>query len=152
MEKQITFKDLIMQVEKDHALTYLIDNMRSCDCEMSSKDIYEKGSKVFEALREMKPAEECDMELSVWHGLAENHDVGFDVSGYGYNEWFGDKTYQDIEGLPWNEWLAMPVKEDTLKELTPAQIVGYSMFEMTFLGWTEEEIQDSISKKPEQKD
>lgn len=74
------------------------------------------------------------MELSVWHGLTDYHEVGVDVSRYGYNDLIGDKICQAIEGLPCNEWLAMPIKEDTLKELTPAQIAGYSMYEMTYLG------------------
>jgi len=42
MEKRITFKDLVMQVNKDQVLTYLIDNMCSFDNDVSSKDIYEK--------------------------------------------------------------------------------------------------------------
>lgn len=152
MEKRITFKDLVMQVEKDQALTYLIDNMRLYDCDMSSEDIYEKGGKVLDVLREMEPAKESDMELTVWHGLADNHEVGFDVSGYGYDEWYGGKICLGIECLPWNEWLAMPVKVDTLKALTPAQIVGYSIYEMTYHGWTEQEILDNISQMSKHKD
>lgn len=152
MEHRITFKDLVMQVEKDQALTYLIENMCYYDRDMSSKDIYEKGSKVFDVLRTMEPVKKDDLELAVWHGLTENHELGYNVSGIGYHELLGDHTCYAIEMTPWNEWLGMPVEEDTLKELTPAQIVGYSMYEMTYLGWTEEEIQDSVNEMSEQKD
>ena len=61
-----------------------------------------------------------------------------------------DHTCFAIEGTPWNEWLGMPVDDDTLKELTPAQIVGYSMYEMTYFGWSEEEIRETISGMAEQ--
>ena len=145
MEKQVTFKDLVMHVEKDQALTYLIDNMFFYDHEMSSKEIYEKGSKVFDVLRTMEPVKKDDLKLSVWHGLTDDHEAGYDVSGIGYSELLNDHTCFAIEGTPWNEWLGMPVEEDTLKELTPAQIVGYSMYEMTYFGWSEEEIRETIS-------
>lgn len=146
MGKRITFKDFVMLVEKDQALTYLIENECMLDNDVLGKDVYESGSKVFDVLRKMEPAEKSDMELSVWHGLTDYHEVGFDVSGYGYNDLIGDKICQAIEGLPWNEWLAMPIKEDTLKELTPTQIVGYSMYEMTYFGWTEQQILEEISE------
>ena len=86
MEKQITFKDLVMHVEKDQALTYLIDNMFFYDHEMSSKEIYEKGSKVFDVLRTMEPVKKDDLKLSVWHGLTDDHEAGYDVSGIGHSE------------------------------------------------------------------
>lgn len=54
--------------------------------------------------------------------------------------------------MPWNEWLGMPVEEDTLKQLTPAQIVGYSIYEMTFFGWTEQQIRDHMSELTKQKE
>lgn len=152
MGKRITFKDLVMQVDKDQALTYLIDNMCSFDNDVSSKDIYEKGSNVLDVLRTMEPVENNDLELAVWHGLTEDHEVGLDVSGIGYNEMFDDRICHAIEEMPWNEWLGMPVEEDTLKQLTPAQIVGYSIYEMTFFGWTEQQIRDHMSELTEQKE
>lgn len=151
MEKRVTFKDLVMQVDKDQALTYLIYNMFFYDHEMSSKEIYEKGAKVFDVLRTMEPVKKDDLELAVWHGLTDDHKAGYDVSGIGYSELLDDQTCFAIEGTPWNEWLGMLVEEETLKVLTPAQIVGYSMYEMTYFGWSEEEIRETISSMAEQK-
>lgn len=36
--------------------------------------------------------------------------------------------------------------------MTPAQIVGYSVYEMTFFGWTEQQIRDHMSELTEQKE
>lgn len=144
MEKHVTFKDLVMQVDKDHALTYLIENMFYYG-HKEFAEIYEKGAKVFDVLRAMEPVK-GDLELSVWHGLTDDHEIDYNVSGVGYNESIDDQYFYAIETMPWDEWLGMPVREDTLKELSPAQIVGYSIWEMTCFGWTEEEIQENISK------
>lgn len=151
MGKRITFKDLVMQVETDQALTYLIENECMFDKKTPPKVIYEKGKNVLDILKTMEPVINEDLELAVWHGLTDNHEVGFDVSGIGYNELFDDRISYDIETMPWNEWLGMPVEEDTLKELTPAQIVGYSLYEMTFSGWTEQQIRDENSKESEKR-
>lgn len=55
MGKSITFKDLVMLVEKDHALTYLIENGCMLDNDVLGKDIYESGSKVFDVHLKMEP-------------------------------------------------------------------------------------------------
>ena len=143
--KCITFKDLVMQVDKNQALTYFIDNMRLTGNNDSDTELYEKGNKIFETLQAMEPVTKKDLKLVVWHGMTEEHEVGYDVSGVGYNE-FNELQWYAIEMMPWNEWLGMPVEKKTLKELTPAQIVGYSIWEMTFFGWSEEEVQTRISK------
>lgn len=151
MEKRVTFKDLVMQVDKNQALTYFVDYMRSTGHKDPDEELYEKGNKVFETLQAMEPITKEDLKLAVWHGMTDNHEVGYDVSGVGYNK-YNELQWYAIETTPWNEWLGMPIYEKTLKELTPAQIVGYSIWEMTYFGWSEEEIRSRTSKIFKNKD
>ena len=138
MKKNITLKDLVMQVDKEQVLTYLMENYTVFEREeFSTEAVYKKGSKMFRTLRTMEPVPCNDLKLSVWHGLTEDkHAVGYDVSGYGYSEEFG-WIYFGIGGMPWSECLGMVVCKDTLEELSPLQIVGYAMYEMSFYGWAE---------------
>ena len=57
-----------------------------------------------------------------------------------------------IEFIPWAEWLGMELDEDTLKEFSAFDIVAHCLYEMTFLGFTQEDIRmtaDEISNQGE---
>lgn len=51
-----------------------------------------------------------------------------------------------IEFTPWQEWLGMTVSDETLNnnELTRADIVAHSFFEMSFISYDEKEIGDKL--------
>lgn len=71
------------------------------------------------------------------------------VSGY-YNN--PDKnTYEltnslAIEFTPWNEWLGMDIDQNTLKTFNELEIISHSLYEMTFVGFEEEEIQAEMDR------
>lgn len=51
-----------------------------------------------------------------------------------------------IEFEPWENWLGMSINETSLKEFTELEIISHCLFEMTFMGYDENEIQGFKSK------
>ena len=51
-----------------------------------------------------------------------------------------------IEFTPWNEWLGMDIDKNTLQDFTELEIIAHCLYEMTFMGFEEEEIQAEIDK------
>ncbi len=51
-----------------------------------------------------------------------------------------------LEFTKWNKWLGMKIQEKTIKEFTELQIIAHCLYEMTFVGYTEEEIQDELER------
>src|SRR5690606_21284179 len=58
----------------------------------------------------------------------------------------GETTSYAIEFRPWSEWLGMTVTEKTLASYTELEILAHCLFEMTFMGFDEETIQDEWDK------
>lgn len=52
----------------------------------------------------------------------------------------GDDTRWAIEFRPWAEWLGMAVEADPALELSEADMLANILYEMTFVGWDDEEI------------
>ena len=50
-----------------------------------------------------------------------------------------------IEFVPWKEWLGMTISENTFTEFNELEIIAHCLYEMTFMGYDEEEIQDQLS-------
>ncbi len=50
-----------------------------------------------------------------------------------------------IEFVPWKEWLGMTINKDTLVEFNELEIISHCLYEMTFVGYNEEEIQEQFS-------
>jgi hypothetical protein len=50
-----------------------------------------------------------------------------------------------IEFVPWNKWLGMVISEDTLKNFNQLEIISHCLYEMTFAGYDEKEIQRQFS-------
>ena len=59
--------------------------------------------------------------------------------GKGNGNW-ASESYA-IEFKPWDEWLGMTIAEQTLKEFSEPQILAHCLYEMTFVGFNQEEIQ-----------
>jgi hypothetical protein len=58
-----------------------------------------------------------------------------------------------IEFTTWNEWLGMEIEENTLHHFPELEIISHCMYEMTFIGFDEEEIKeqmDSLKKTMEE--
>lgn len=68
-----------------------------------------------------------------------------DVSGKKWESKDGNGTgrYESyaIEFKPWEEWLGMEIDEISLREFTETEILSHCLFEMTFVGFDQKQIQ-----------
>ncbi len=51
-----------------------------------------------------------------------------------------------IEFTPWNEWLGMEIDEKSLQNFSELEVIAHCLYEMTFIGFEEEEIQAEMKK------
>lgn len=102
---------------------------------------------VFEKLTLMDP-QETDMSIVVTN---EKDDFGgeeyIDVSGL-YNNPKNDEEHysQGIEFTPWREWLGMDISQESLNAFSEEEIIVHCLYEMTYVGFSEEEIQKVINR------
>lgn len=83
--------------------------------------------------------------------FSEPDDVGYwDVSGLDdvrdAKEGYETPMKWAIEFTPWGEWLGMEIDKDTLAKLSPADILAHCLWEMTFCGYTQEEVDGELKK------
>ena len=55
------------------------------------------------------------------------------------------ETTWGIEFTPWDEWLGMSIDSETLNTFSKEEIVMHCLWEMTFCGYEQEEIQEKIT-------
>ncbi|WP_373059317.1 DUF6557 family protein [Zunongwangia sp. H14] len=100
---------------------------------------------VFEKLLLMAP-EEVDMTIVV-KTVFDHFDGSayVDVSGkYNHPKNEEEEFSQAIEFTPWKQWLDMDISEESLKEFTELEILAYCLYEITFAGFEEEEVQQQL--------
>ena len=138
MEQIITFKDLVMQADKEKVLSFLTEIILRHQPKTPVDLIHKAVEGVLECLKAKEPTA-SEIELRVWHEATRRNFI-FDVSGI-----YGNMCYS-LVATEWSEWLGMPVKQETLDTMTVEQIVGCCIYEMTYFGWTEEEINKQITR------
>ena len=72
-----------------------------------------------------------------------------DVSGYYTDPADRNDEYSNslgIEFTPWEEWLTMPIDEKSLKEFSQLELITHCLYEITFVGFDQEEIQEELDK------
>ncbi|MEO5787753.1 MAG: DUF6557 family protein [Gelidibacter sp.] len=100
---------------------------------------------VFEKLVIMSP-EENDMSIVITKEK-DGEDEYIDVSGVHKNPKNEEGTYsQAIEFTPWREWLGMDINKETSNDFSGLEIIVHCLYEMTFVGFTEEVIQEKINR------
>jgi hypothetical protein len=57
-----------------------------------------------------------------------------------------------IEFRPWEEWLGMEIDLETLNTLAPLDIICHSLWEMTFIGYDQDEIKQKWNEVLQAKD
>lgn len=67
-----------------------------------------------------------------------------DVYGRNDNEKDVLKEALALEFVPWQEWLGMTIEERTMKNFNELEIIAHCLYEMTFMGYEEEEIQNQL--------
>lgn len=107
--------------------------------------------RVYEALLQMPP-----IHSNLHIVVAERID---EYDGEKYVEVFGrhpqpqnkDEHYaKAIEFTPWNEWLGMEISPDSVAQFTELEIIAHCLYEMTFVGFEEVQIQQELKKLQQQ--
>ncbi|MDT0642801.1 DUF6557 family protein [Zunongwangia sp. F363] len=101
---------------------------------------------VYANLLMMNP-EETDMTIVV-KTVFDHFDGSayVDVSGrYKHPKNEEEEFSQAIEFTPWKKWLGMDINEESLKEFTELEILAHCLYEMTFAGFEEEEVQEQLN-------
>ena len=121
-------------------------------------------------LLELYPKEEENGNLSLYEEVLEKlhfmapvpSDIMLNITLQ--HDEFDSETYVDVSGkdlnpdttlpivtdacalefTPWNKWLGMEITENTLCDFTELEILCHSLYEMTFIDFEEESIQDEI--------
>lgn len=103
--------------------------------------------KVFETLLFMN-AYDSDISIDVVHQKDDfDGEEYVDVSGkYKYPKNEDEKFSQAIEFTAWSEWLGMEVSQESLLHFSELEIISHCLFEMTFAGFEEEEIQKELNR------
>lgn len=102
-----------------------------------TEDTNIKGyAKVYKRLLETKPVR-TNIELAI-SKITEDNAVYYDVYG------IENGTKYGIDFVPWDEWLYMNIDKDTYDNYTKEDIVALSLWEMTFHGFEEEIVKESL--------
>jgi hypothetical protein len=110
------------------------------------KMIYEYR-KVFENLKNIEPKESKMRIVLTEHDCDPDDESEIntyvDVSGQ------DDKKDENgriisyaLEFTEWKKWLGMDISSETLKNFSELEIIAHCLYEMTFIGYDEEEIQE----------
>jgi len=126
-----TLKDLISSVKWCDVYKSLLKYYP--DCEESSLFGFEY---VFFELQELMPDKNGGNKIividKIYNDIAKQE--WYDVSGYdGTTNWAMDFS-------PWEYWLSLPIDPDTLNLFTKEDIVALCLYEMTWDGFTQEDI------------
>lgn len=113
------------------------------------KNYLDGYEEVFNTLKTAE-AEVSDVTLNVrWeHDDFDNTDY-VHVSGYYTNPDDREDEYSGglaIEYTPWEEWLGMDIDSESLKNFSELEIIAYSLNEMTYAGFTQEDVQTQMDK------
>ncbi len=95
---------------------------------------------VFNKLKSLNPVE-TDFRLRI--ALVYSQHAGeFQIETKSVNPQQSGKTGPlfILEFTPWSKWLGMEVDEHTLEKFSEFDIIAHSMYEMTFFGFSQEDI------------
>lgn len=104
---------------------------------------------VFNKLQVMLPLpSSITIEIESIHDTYDNSQY-IDVAGYYTDPANRDNEYTNslaIEYTPWNEWLGMPIDDNSLKKFSELEIISHCLNEMTYAGFEQEEIQSEMDR------
>lgn len=128
---------------KDFVQDANIDDVMEAMCkywpdQIESKDGY---ADVLETLKNIKA------DVTNWKIRVEKvHEDGYDwldTEGYIPNSKYG---YYSISFDPWKHWAGMNIEQETLNTLSKNEIIAGILYDMTFHGFTEERIEEELTK------
>lgn len=93
-------------------------------------------------------AEDSDISIDIAHQKDDfDGEEYVDVSGKYKNPKNEDEKFsQAIEFTTWSEWLGMEVSQESLLHFSELEIISHCLFEMTFVGFEEEETQKELNR------
>lgn len=102
---------------------------------------------VYQKLLVMSP-EESDLSIELEYQTDDFDGKNYmSVAGKYNNPKNEEETFsQAIEFEPWRKWLGMNITEDTITNFSELEIIAHCLFEMTFVGFEEEVIQEELNK------
>jgi len=135
-----TLKDFVMEV----SFKEVAEAMKKHHPDYWSNRGFPTGCKmVLEELKKKEPVSRDDgMKIIIEHVKQEWNDPEIP-----------DEEYEDVGGIdddgerwaldftPWAEWLGMEIHPESVHNYSPAEIVAHCIWEMTWNGFTEEEIE-----------
>lgn len=91
-------------------------------------------------------AEESNISIVVKNEKDDfDHEEYVDVSGMYLNPKNEDEKFsQAIEFTAWRQWLGMDIHQKSLNHFTELEIISHCLYEMTFVGFEEVEIQEEL--------
>jgi len=100
---------------------------------------------VFEKLLFMN-AEDSEITIDVVHQKDDfDGEEYVDVSGsYKHPKNEEEKFSQAIEFIAWNKWLGMDISQESLLHFSELEIISHCLYEMTFIGFEEEDIREEF--------
>ena len=107
----------------------------------------EAYKKVFDRLQELD-VEENEIEIVIEQEYdEETRELGIG-NVYGIDKNSTDKYTNSLalEFTQWKKWLGMIISELTEREFTELEIISHCLYEMTYVGYEEDEIQSELSK------
>jgi hypothetical protein len=105
---------------------------------------------VFEKLKITEPAEYDELEIIL---TEYDCDPNFESHNETYVDVSGQKKIPDpneitngyaIEFLEWDKWLGMDLATETTKNFSDLEIIAHCLYEMTFIDYDEEAIQEQL--------
>lgn len=108
-----------------------------------------EGYKMVFAKLKVMDLVETDMWL-VLKTVQDGEDAYVDVSGLHKHPKTEEEKYaQGIEFLSWHKWLGMDIQEESFKAFSELEILVHCLYEMTYVGFSEEQIQERVRKASE---
>lgn len=98
---------------------------------------------VFQTLRLLKPRYNKEGMIIDIRKVGRGRNAYFSVSGVCREK--GIKQSFGIEYMPWSKWLGCEVNKQILKKMTKDEIVAHCLWEMTFMGFTQNKIRRELN-------
>ena len=111
------------------------------------KEIIDEYEKIFEILKTIDPIDDEMLIVLTEYNTEDNETTStyVDVSGRKLNTDPNEITDSyAIEFVKWEKWLGMQISPETIAHFNELEIIAHCLFEMTFCGYDEEEIQEQF--------
>ena len=145
-------KDLLDEVEFDFVFDELVNLYYQKEDQEAIKELYNGYSSTFYKLQNMQPKFDGEnfcikVDKTFEWDIDENENIIYTEDFYYNVHGINTDTNQSyaIEFEPWGEWLGWDIDREQVKELSKEAYVAHILWEMTYIGFDENSIQETIS-------